>query len=127
MHGATYIYIYIERETDRAASKARPGFDDMHSRLATQARECSNLANAFSSMIPPGWDSPALCSDLHFTSRFQGLKYAPRVSLPCLEFCMSGGPKDVLLLSRRGLLMSYLCPSMIPGCLSLILNSLCLV
>ena len=43
--------------------------------LKTKAVDCSSLSSAFSSIIPPGWDSPAFCSNLKHASS-EGMKVA---------------------------------------------------
>ena len=69
--------VYMEAPVMRATCRTSIGYEDMHLRLAEKAKECSNLASALSSIIPPGWDSPAFCSNLYFAPLFDCLKYAP--------------------------------------------------
>ena len=38
--------------------------------------DCSSLSSAFSSIIPPGWDSPAFCSNSYHASRLEGMRVA---------------------------------------------------
>lgn len=47
--------IIMEAPMMRAACKACVGFEDMHLTLSDKASECSDLSNASSTMIFPGW------------------------------------------------------------------------
>ena len=47
--------VFMEASMIRAAYKTFVGWEGMHTALSLKAEDCSNLANAFTNMIPPGW------------------------------------------------------------------------
>ena len=55
--------VMMEASMIRAAFKTFKDFDWMHTALSNKATESSSVAYVCS-MIPPGWDSPAFCSNL---------------------------------------------------------------
>ena len=59
----------------RGAFKTFVGAQNMHSMLVEGASESSCLSLAYSEMKPPGWDSPAFCSNLFHASIFSGLRH----------------------------------------------------
>ena len=60
--------IFTEVSMIRAACKVYSGHEVVHSKLIENAREFSCLALAVSTMIPPGWGSLALCTNLLLAS-----------------------------------------------------------
>jgi len=64
----------------RSAWKTFSGHGDMHTTLVRKAEDCSNLARAWQSCVPPGFDSPAFCSNLYNVTRFEELSYGSECS-----------------------------------------------
>ena len=54
----------------------------MHDDVAETAVINSNCGNAVSTIIPPGWDSSAFCTNLRDASRFHNLRYAHKCVAP---------------------------------------------
>jgi hypothetical protein len=70
--------IYMEACMLRAAFKTFDGYVRMHDDLAETALLNSDCNNAVSTIIPPGWDSSAFCTNLRDASQFRNLRYAPK-------------------------------------------------
>jgi hypothetical protein len=74
--------IYMEACMLRAAFKTFDGYMRMHDDPAETAFLNSDCSNALSTIIPPGWDSSAFCTNLRDASRFRNLRYAHKCVAP---------------------------------------------
>jgi hypothetical protein len=62
--------LYMVASMLRAAFKTLVDYVPMHNELRSLAVDCFVLAKAFTTIIPPGWDSNAFCSNLFEASQF---------------------------------------------------------
>jgi hypothetical protein len=72
--------VYLESCMLRSSLKTFVGFVDMHKKLLSVSESSNCLAQAFHdlSIIPPGWDSPAFCSNLFHAQKFERLQHASK-------------------------------------------------
>ena len=70
--------LYMESCMLRSSLKTFVGFEVMHKNLLSVSESSNCLAQAFHdlSIIPPGWDSPAFCSNLFHAQKFERLQHA---------------------------------------------------
>ena len=83
----------------RGANKTFKGFTDMHKELISAAESAQCLASAYRNIIPPGWDSPAFCSNLYNASCMTSLRHASQCSnilSGAIQQWKTGGAKSSL-------------------------------
>jgi len=68
--------VYMESCMIRGAVKTFVNIEEMQSELCCTAENSLALSSAYRNIIPPGWDSPAFCTNISNASKVSGLRHA---------------------------------------------------